>query len=166
MYQFKHIIMVFFWFNIFYCLFVQTFLNILVSNIFDCLLAQTFFSVSWFLIYCRWWEKEYNLVYVCQSKAFSNSKTHQLNRNFYLSRQVFYWTHMLYVVFYVFLLMHGPIFYFFFLLPGVFFVVEKIGITLIMRKARYGRKIFIEKVNLLPSKVRERLRLKERGRQR
>ena len=59
---------------------------------------------------------------------------------------------MLYVIFYIFLLMHGPIFYIFFLVPGVVSLVEKIGITFILRKAKYGQ-MYIEKVNLLPSKV-------------
>ena len=48
--------------------------------------------------------------------------------------------------------MHGPIFYIFFLVPGTMFVIEKIGIAMVLNKAKYGN-VYIEKVNLLPSKV-------------
>ena len=66
---------------------------------------------------------------------------------------------MLYIVFFIFLLMHGPIFYFFFMIPGFAFIVEKLGMALIVRKAKYGQ-MYIERVNTLPSNVRLLFNLK------
>ncbi|KAL3884556.1 hypothetical protein ACJMK2_024689 [Sinanodonta woodiana] len=66
--------------------------------------------------------------------------------------QVFYWTHVLYVPFWILLILHGPSFWKWFLGPGVIFVLEKISRSKFIRKARYGN-TYIEEVNLLPSKV-------------
>ncbi|KAL3884563.1 hypothetical protein ACJMK2_024696 [Sinanodonta woodiana] len=66
--------------------------------------------------------------------------------------QVFYWTHMLYIFFWILLILHGPSFWKWFLGPGVIFVVEKISRSKLIKKARHGN-TYIEEVNLLPSKV-------------
>jgi hypothetical protein len=66
--------------------------------------------------------------------------------------QVFYWTHVLYLPFWVLLILHGPMFYYFFALPGVIFIIEKIYSLKIVKIARHGH-IYIQEVNLLPSKV-------------
>ncbi|XP_072173756.1 NADPH oxidase 5-like [Diadema setosum] len=66
--------------------------------------------------------------------------------------QVFYFTHMLYVVFWTLLLMHGPRFYYWFVVPGVVFIVEKLSQTKCVKQARYGN-TYVQEVNLLPSGV-------------
>ncbi|KAL3884555.1 hypothetical protein ACJMK2_024688 [Sinanodonta woodiana] len=66
--------------------------------------------------------------------------------------QVFYWTHILYVPFWILIILHGPSFWKWFLGPGLLFVLEKISRSKFIKKARYGN-TYIEEVNLLPSKV-------------
>lgn len=41
------------------------------------------------------------------------------------SFEVFYWTHLLYVAFFVLVLLHGPVFWKFFLIPGTIFIIER-----------------------------------------
>ena len=60
--------------------------------------------------------------------------------------QVFYWTHSLFLLFWILLILHGPIFWMFFLAPGLLFIMEKI------RTMRYSHMNTTE-VKLLPSKV-------------
>ncbi|XP_030829321.1 NADPH oxidase 5 [Strongylocentrotus purpuratus] len=66
--------------------------------------------------------------------------------------QVFYFTHMLYVVFWGLLLIHGPRFWYWFVVPGIIFIVEKLSQTKCVKQARYG-KTYVQEVNLLPSGV-------------
>ncbi|KAK3594669.1 hypothetical protein CHS0354_016334 [Potamilus streckersoni] len=66
--------------------------------------------------------------------------------------QIFYWTHMLYIFFWILVILHGPSFWKWFLGPGVLFAAEKISRSKFIKKARYGN-TYIEEVNLLPSKV-------------
>ncbi|CAH1788924.1 unnamed protein product, partial [Owenia fusiformis] len=66
--------------------------------------------------------------------------------------QVFYWTHLLYVIFWALLVIHGPIFCYWFALPGVIFIIEKISSSKFVKLAHYGE-TYIKEVNLLPSKV-------------
>ncbi|KAK3594672.1 hypothetical protein CHS0354_016337 [Potamilus streckersoni] len=66
--------------------------------------------------------------------------------------QVFYWTHMLYVPFWILAILHCPSFWKWFLGPGVIFIMEKISRSKLIKKARYGN-TYIEEVNLLSSKV-------------
>ncbi|XP_041355501.1 NADPH oxidase 5-like [Gigantopelta aegis] len=66
--------------------------------------------------------------------------------------QIFYWTHLLYVPFWILLILHCPHFWFWFIAPGVIFLVEKISRSKFIKKMRYGQ-TFITEVNLLPSKV-------------
>ncbi|XP_070546727.1 NADPH oxidase 5-like isoform X2 [Ptychodera flava] len=66
--------------------------------------------------------------------------------------QVFYWTHLLYVWFWAFLLVHGPRFWKWFIAPGVIFLIEKIARSKLVKMARFG-KTYIQEANLLPSGV-------------
>nr|XP_022296724.1 NADPH oxidase 5-like [Crassostrea virginica] len=66
--------------------------------------------------------------------------------------EIFYRSHMLYIPFWILLLLHGPVFWVFFIGPGVVFVLEKISRSKLIKKAKYGG-TFISEVNLLPSGV-------------
>ncbi|XP_067653681.1 NADPH oxidase 5-like [Haliotis asinina] len=66
--------------------------------------------------------------------------------------QVFYWTHMLYVAFWILLILHGRHFWKWFLVPGTMFILEKLFRSKVIKRIRYGQ-TFITEVNLLPSKV-------------
>ncbi|XP_021366755.1 NADPH oxidase 5-like isoform X2 [Mizuhopecten yessoensis] len=66
--------------------------------------------------------------------------------------QVFYNTHMLYLLFWILLLIHGSNFWKWFVGPGVIFIIEKFSRSKLIKKARYGN-TYIEEVNLLPSGV-------------
>ncbi|XP_053387111.1 NADPH oxidase 5-like [Mercenaria mercenaria] len=66
--------------------------------------------------------------------------------------QVFYWTHMLYVPFWILVILHGPQFWKWFIVPGVIFILEKISRSKFIKMARYGD-TYIEEINLLPSGV-------------
>ena len=61
--------------------------------------------------------------------------------------QVFYWTHLLYVPFWIILILHGSHFWIWFLLPGLIFLIEK-------GSSWFNKiKTFISSTELLPSKV-------------
>uniref|UniRef100_K7G906 NADPH oxidase 5 n=1 Tax=Pelodiscus sinensis TaxID=13735 RepID=K7G906_PELSI len=65
------------------------------------------------------------------------------------SSQVFYWTHLSYISVWALLVLHGPNFWKWFVVPGCLFVVEKtVGIA-VSRMAG----LYIVEINLLPSKV-------------
>ncbi|XP_071097928.1 NADPH oxidase 5-like [Haliotis cracherodii] len=66
--------------------------------------------------------------------------------------QVFYWTHMLYVIFWVFLILHARHFWKWFLVPGAMFILEKISRSKVIKRISYGN-TFITEINLLPSQV-------------
>ncbi|KAJ8036591.1 NADPH oxidase 5 [Holothuria leucospilota] len=66
--------------------------------------------------------------------------------------QLFYFTHMFYVIFWTLLILHGPKFWYWFTIPGLIFLVEKISQTKWVKLARYG-KTYVEDVELLPSGV-------------
>ncbi|XP_073160562.1 NADPH oxidase 5 isoform X5 [Lepidochelys kempii] len=63
--------------------------------------------------------------------------------------EVFYWTHLSYISIWALLILHGPNFWKWFVVPGFLFVVEKtIGIAV----SRMGG-LYVVEINLLPSKV-------------
>lgn len=66
--------------------------------------------------------------------------------------EVFYWTHICYIPFWILLIFHGPNFWKWFIAPGLIFIGEKISRSKFVKQARYG-KTFIEEVSLLPSSV-------------
>ncbi|XP_045183850.2 NADPH oxidase 5-like [Mercenaria mercenaria] len=66
--------------------------------------------------------------------------------------QVFYWTHLLYVPFWILVILHGPQFWKWFVGPGTIFLLEKISRSKAFRLARHGE-TYIKEVNLLPSRV-------------
>lgn len=66
--------------------------------------------------------------------------------------EVFYWTHMLYVPFWILLIIHCDIFWMFIVGPGVIFLLEKVSRSKLIKMVRYGD-TYIEGVNLLPSGV-------------
>ena len=66
--------------------------------------------------------------------------------------QVFYWTHSMFVVFWILLILHGPIFWMFFIAPATAYLLERIYRTRLFKLAKYGS-IHIMEMNLLPSKV-------------
>uniref|UniRef100_A0A8V5HEC0 Uncharacterized protein n=1 Tax=Melopsittacus undulatus TaxID=13146 RepID=A0A8V5HEC0_MELUD len=63
--------------------------------------------------------------------------------------EVFYWTHLSYIPIWILLILHGPHFWKWFVVPGCLFVLEKV-LGLAWRRAGGLR---IVEVNLLPSKV-------------
>ncbi|NXI41542.1 NOX5 oxidase, partial [Galbula dea] len=63
--------------------------------------------------------------------------------------ELFYWTHLSYISIWTLLILHGPHFWKWFVVPGCLFTLEKVvGLAL-----RGGRGMRIVEVNLLPSKV-------------
>ncbi|XP_071825640.1 NADPH oxidase 5-like isoform X3 [Apostichopus japonicus] len=66
--------------------------------------------------------------------------------------QLFYFTHMFYVIFWTLLILHGPRFWYWFTIPGLIFLTEKVSQTKWVKLARYG-KTYVEDVELLPSGV-------------
>ncbi|KAK4303693.1 hypothetical protein Pmani_024320 [Petrolisthes manimaculis] len=65
--------------------------------------------------------------------------------------EVFYWTHLLYIVFFTLTILHGPNFWKWFVAPGIIFLIERIHRTIRMRTGR--GKTYISSGVLLPSKV-------------
>lgn len=59
---------------------------------------------------------------------------------------------MLYIPFWILLIIHAEVFWYYFLLPCTVFIIEKILGSRLIKKARYGD-IFITEVGLLPSGV-------------
>ncbi|CAO1338201.1 unnamed protein product [Diamesa serratosioi] len=67
------------------------------------------------------------------------------------SFEVFYWTHLLYIPFWILLIFHGPNFWKWFIIPGTIFVFERL-MRFIWMKSNRG-KTYISSGILLPSKV-------------
>ncbi|XP_066957368.1 NADPH oxidase 5 isoform X2 [Macrobrachium rosenbergii] len=65
--------------------------------------------------------------------------------------EVFYWTHLLYIAFFILTIFHGPNFWKWFVAPGIIFLIERIHRSIRMRTGR-GR-TYISSGVLLPSKV-------------
>ena len=68
--------------------------------------------------------------------------------------QVFYWTHNLYVVWYIILILHASNYWKWFVIPALIYAGEYILRLKITKLVRYG-KTYIEEGILLPSKVRD-----------
>lgn len=67
------------------------------------------------------------------------------------SFEVFYWTHLLYIPFWILTLFHGPNFWKWFFVPGIIYIVERI-LRFVWMKGEHG-KTYISSGLLLPSKV-------------
>ncbi|XP_052870850.1 NADPH oxidase 5-like, partial [Anopheles cruzii] len=67
------------------------------------------------------------------------------------SFEVFYWTHLLYIPFWILVLFHGPNFWKWFIVPGMIYLVER-TIRLVWMRTEHG-KTYISSGLLLPSKV-------------
>jgi len=65
--------------------------------------------------------------------------------------QIFYWTHLLYIPFWIALIIHGPNFWKWFLGPGTLFIIEKI-VRFHLRWAAHG-KTYISSATVFPSRV-------------
>lgn len=63
---------------------------------------------------------------------------------------------MMYIPIWVCLILHGPHFWKWFIIPGVLFIIEQLIRTKIIQSARLGN-IYIKEVNLLPAGVSEHL---------
>ena len=69
-----------------------------------------------------------------------------------INEQVFYWTHLLYIPFWILLILHGPNFWYWFIIPGVCFVLIKGRRRFRLRSTGEGRSI-ISSALFLPSRV-------------
>ncbi|KAL1130042.1 hypothetical protein AAG570_012985 [Ranatra chinensis] len=67
------------------------------------------------------------------------------------SFEIFYWTHLLYIPFWILVLLHGPNFWKWFIVPGIIYVTERILRFSWMRAER--GKTYISSGLLLPSRV-------------
>jgi len=65
--------------------------------------------------------------------------------------QVFYWSHLLYWVFWILVIIHAPNFKYWLLIPGLMFIIEKI--SYLISSCRKSQSFFIERVHLLQSRV-------------
>lgn len=68
------------------------------------------------------------------------------------TKQVFFFSHLLYVPYFLFLILHSNKFWLFFAVPGSLFLAEKISMMRCVRKARLGE-MYIKEVVLWPSGV-------------
>ncbi|XP_066906847.1 NADPH oxidase 5 [Halyomorpha halys] len=67
------------------------------------------------------------------------------------SFEIFYWTHLLYLPFWILLLLHGPNFWKWFIIPGIIYIIERIMRFSWMKSER--GKTYISSGILLPSRV-------------
>jgi NADPH oxidase 5 len=67
------------------------------------------------------------------------------------SFEVFYWTHLLYIPFFILVILHGPNFWRWFIIPGCIFIIERLLRFIWMRSNR--GKTYVSSGILLPSKV-------------
>ncbi|XP_037826147.1 uncharacterized protein LOC119614118 isoform X2 [Lucilia sericata] len=67
------------------------------------------------------------------------------------SFEVFYWTHLLYIPFWILVLFHGPNFWKWFFIPGIVYIIERI-LRYVWMRGEHG-KTYISSGLLLPSKV-------------
>lgn len=59
--------------------------------------------------------------------------------------EVFYWTHLLYIPFWILLILHAPLFWIWFLIPGILFVLEQVKIHLATESDKFFTlKMFID----------------------
>ncbi len=66
--------------------------------------------------------------------------------------EVFYWTHNLFVIWYILLILHGPHVWKWLIFPATLYIIEWISRLKIVKLARYGR-VYIQEGLPLPSDV-------------
>ncbi|XP_022109877.1 NADPH oxidase 5-like [Acanthaster planci] len=77
--------------------------------------------------------------------------------------EIFYWTHKIcYFIFWFLLILHGPVFWAWFVCPLILFLLEKFSNLQIIRRLRHG-KTYIKEANLLPSGVTHLVMTKPRN---
>ncbi|XP_022111165.1 NADPH oxidase 5-like isoform X2 [Acanthaster planci] len=77
--------------------------------------------------------------------------------------EIFYWTHKIcYFLFWFLLILHGPVFWAWFVGPLILFLLEKFSNLQIIRRLRHG-KTYIKEVDLLPSGVTHLVMTKPRN---
>ena len=79
------------------------------------------------------------------------SRFHYFHSCYYLY-QVFYWTHNLFIPWYILLILHGTHFWKWFLVPALVYIIERIIRSKWVELARYGR-FYIKAASNMPSKV-------------
>ncbi|XP_044745460.1 NADPH oxidase 5 isoform X2 [Coccinella septempunctata] len=67
--------------------------------------------------------------------------------------EIFYWTHLMYIPFWILLLIHGPNFWKWFALPGIIYIIERLMRFYWMKYCPDRGKTYISSGLLLPSKV-------------
>lgn len=67
------------------------------------------------------------------------------------SFEIFYWTHLLYIFFFILVLLHGPNFWKWFSIPGCIFIIER-ALRFIWNRSDRG-KTYVSSGIILPSKV-------------
>ncbi|XP_065367471.1 uncharacterized protein Nox [Calliphora vicina] len=67
------------------------------------------------------------------------------------SFEVFYWTHLLYIPFWILVFFHGPNFWKWFFIPGIVYIIERV-LRYVWMRGEHG-KTYISSGLLLPSKV-------------
>lgn len=65
--------------------------------------------------------------------------------------QIFYWTHLLYIPFWILVLLHGPNFWKWFCIPGAIYLIERV-LRFVNMQTQHGQ-TYISSGILLPSKV-------------
>ena len=65
---------------------------------------------------------------------------------------MFYWTHNLFVLWYILLILHGPDFWKWFILPGLVYIAERLLRSKLVKYFQHGH-MFIKEGLLLPSRV-------------
>lgn len=81
----------------------------------------------------------------------ASTACHDTRVSYTFVRQIFYWTHLLYVPFYLLLIVHCPNFWKWLIVPGLLYLCERFYRFSLMR-SEHG-KTYISSGLLLPSKV-------------
>ena len=92
-----------------------------------------------------------NVSHFCRfsMKCFTHLKKIIIDR--FTSTQIFYWSHLLYIPFWILTIFHGPNFWKWFIVPGVIYLIERVRRLVWLRSQR--GKTYISSGLLLPSKV-------------
>lgn len=74
-------------------------------------------------------------------------------QSFNNNKKVFYWTHRLYIVYYILLIIHCTNYWKWFIAPFIFLAIEMVGRYWHLKLFGRGTKTFVKDVILLPSQV-------------